>query len=233
MASAVGALVVLAVSLVGGRLLVDLLVGQGWPLLVYVALLSVVGYGPSVAWCVYVSRRWGTGSVLDDLGARPRWSDLGWGPVVWFGAVCTQIVVGIGVIAARIPTGSNVDGVSELRADRTYVVALLVTAVIAAPIVEELVFRGVVMRGFLSRWAAPVAIGLQGVLFGVVHVDPVRGAENLGLAIVLSGVGVALGVAAYLLRRIGPAIVAHAIFNGVVLVIVLTGVLERLQELSG
>ena len=33
-----------------------------------------------------------------------------------------------------------------------------------------------------------------------------------------------------LLRRIGPTIVAHAIFNGVVLLIVLTGVADRLQD---
>ena len=47
-------------------------------------------------------------------------------------------------------------------------------------------------------------------------------------AIMLSGVGAALGGAAYLLRRIGPTIVAHAILNGVVLTLVLTGVTERL-----
>lgn len=230
--AALGALGVLLVSLVGGRFLVDALVGFGWPLVVYVAILSIVGYGPSLWWCGYASRRWGTGALLHDLGARPRWSDLGWGPVVWMGAVLAQLAVGAVVVAAGIPTGSNVDGMSELTADRTYVIALLVTAVIAAPVVEELVFRGVVLRGLLSRFGAVAALALQGVLFGVVHVDPVRGADNIGLAMVLSGVGVALGVAAYLLRRIGPTIVAHAIFNGVVLALVLTGVLDRLQDLG-
>jgi hypothetical protein len=47
---------------------------------------------------------------------------------------------------------------------------------------------------------------------------------------VLSGVGIAFGAAAVLLRRIGPVIVAHAIFNGAVLLIVLTGVADRLQD---
>ena len=47
---------------------------------------------------------------------------------------------------------------------------------------------------------------------------------------VLSGVGIAFGAAAVLLRRIGPTIVAHAIFNAAVLVIVLTGVADRLQD---
>ena len=38
----------------------------------------------------------------------------------------------------------------------------------------------------------------------------------------LAGVGVVFGGAAFFLRRIGPTILAHAIFNGVVLIIVLT-----------
>ena len=96
------------------------------------------------------------------------------------------------------------------------------TAVVAAPIVEEMIFRGLMLRGLLSRMSAWLAVGVQGLLFGAVHVDPVRGIGNIGLALVLSAVGVVFGGAAYLLRRIGPTILAHAIFNGVVMVIVLT-----------
>ena len=68
---------------------------------------------------------------------------------------------------------------------------------------------------------------MQGLLFGVAHVDPVRGVGNVGLVMVLPGVGVAFGVAVALLGRIGPSIVAHAIFNGAVLLMVLTGVADR------
>jgi membrane protease YdiL (CAAX protease family) len=77
------------------------------------------------------------------------------------------------------------------------------------------------------------AIGLQGLLFGFAHSDPSRGAGNLGLALVLSGVGVALGTSAYLLRRIGPTVIAHAIFNGVVLIIILSGLLDDADKELG
>lgn len=225
-----GALGILLVSLVGGRFLIDALTVHRWPVVLYVVILATIGYGPSLWWCWYVSRRWGTGRLADDIGFRARWSDLGWGPLVWVGTVTTQIAVAVVVLVTRIPSGGNVDGITDLRNDRTYVVVILFTAVVAAPFVEEMVFRGVVLRGFLARMGAPLAIVAQGVLFGVVHVDPVRGVANFGLAIVLSGVGVALGVAAYLFRRIGPTIIAHAIFNGVVLTLLLTGVAERLQD---
>lgn len=223
--AAVGALVVLVLSLLGGKTLVDWLVRYDWPVLLYVVLLATVGYGPSVLWGVYVRRRWGQ-RRLASLGWRFRWSDLGWGPLTWLAAVGTQLVMGAIVLVLDIPLSSNVDSAADLDADRAYLVATLVTAVIAAPIIEELVFRGLVMRGLLSRMRAPLAIALQGVLFGVAHVDPVRGWGNIGLAFVLSGVGVAFGVSAFLTRRLGPTVFAHAIFNGVVLAIVLSGVVD-------
>jgi membrane protease YdiL (CAAX protease family) len=228
--AAVGAIVILVVSLLGGRLLIDALVSFEWPVLVYVTLLTAVGYGPSLWWCRYVSIRWGTGRVASDVGLRFRWADLGWGPLIWISAVMSQVVVAAIVLAVGVPTSSNTEGVSEVQADRAYVVALLITAVVAAPIVEEMVFRGVVLRGLLGRMAPWLAVAAQALLFGAAHVDPVRGSGNLGLAVILSAVGAAFGVAAYLLRRIGPTVLAHAIFNAVVLTIVLTGVVDDLQS---
>lgn len=230
--AAVGAIVVLTTSLVTSKYLLDSVVGFGWPVAVYVALLGVVGYGPSVWWCRYASARWGTGSLGDDIGLRPQWSDVRWGPLVWLGAIGAQLAAASIVIALGVPIASNTDAISEASLDRTYVISLVITAVVAAPIVEEMVFRGVVMRGLQSRLPLLLVIVLQGVLFGAAHIDPVRGSGNVGLVIVLSGVGIAFGVATALLRRLGPAIVAHALFNGAVLLLVLTGVADRLQESS-
>jgi membrane protease YdiL (CAAX protease family) len=218
---AVGAVVVLAVSLIASRILLDQLLRFEWPIVVYAAVSVLVGYGPSVWWCLHAARRWGSGDVRTDLGLRLRWPDLGWGPLIWLTAVIAQMVVATLITVFDIPFTSNTEGIGELELDRTYVVALLVTAVVAAPIVEEMIFRGLMLRGLLSRMSAWLAVGVQGLLFGSVHVDPARGMGNLGLVLVLSAVGIVLGGAAYLLRRIGPTIIAHAILNAVVLIIVL------------
>lgn len=232
MRAAVGALVILVTSLLVGKVLLELLIEYDWPVILYVALLGTIGYGPSVVWCWYVRKRWG-GGTWSGVGWQFRWIDLAWGLLTWVAAVGTQIVVGLIVVLLDIPITSNVEDVTDLDVDRAYIVATVITAVVAAPIIEEIVFRGVVMRGFLSRMPVVAAIALQGVLFGAAHVDPVRGAGNIGLAMVLSGVGVALGVSAYLLRRIGVTVVAHAILNGVVMIIVLTGVLDDLDSEFG
>ncbi len=152
--------------------------------------------------------------------------------MIWLGAIAAQVAVGAVIVAFGVPLVGNTEGIEEISADRTYVVSLVITAVIAAPIVEEMVFRGVVMRGLRSRMPIVAVIVLQGLLFGAAHIDPVRGVGNIGLVLVLSGVGVAFGVAVALLGRIGPSMVAHALFNGAVLLVVLTGVVDRLDQTS-
>jgi uncharacterized protein len=218
---AVGAVAVLIVSLLASRYLLEYLVRFDWPIAVYAFIGIAVGYGPSAAWCVYASRRWGTGRAAADLGLRFRWSDAGWGPLAWLAAIGCEVVVIVIVRLVDIPLVGNTEGLGELELDRTYVISLLVTAVVAAPVVEEMVFRGLMLRGLRSRMGAVAAVGLQAVLFGLAHVDPVRGGGNVGLVLVLAAVGVAFGGTAYLLRRIGPTIIAHAIFNAVVMAVVL------------
>jgi len=230
LAPGVGAIVVLAASLFVSKFVLDLIVDFQWPVAVYVAVLASVGYGPSVAWWWYATGRWGSGDRRGDVGARLRWSDLGWGPLIWVCTIIVQVAIGAVVLALDIPLSNNTDDIGDLGADRTYAVAIVIAAVVAAPIVEELVFRGLVLRSLLSRWSALFAVIGQGLLFGVVHVDPVRGIGNVGLATVLAGVGISFGTASYLLRRIGPTVVAHAIFNGVVMIVLLTGVRDRIID---
>ena len=226
--AALGALVVLMASLVVSKIVVDAVIDREWPLMVYIAISVLLSYGPSVLWGIYVRRRWGAGQ-LASLGWRFRWSDLGWGPLTWLAAIVSQSVLAAVVLIFDIPLSSNIEGAGDFDADRAYLIATLVAAVIAAPVVEEIVFRGLVLRGFLSRMGPVLAIGLQGILFGVAHVDPVRGIGNVGLALVLSGVGITFGAAAYFTHRLGPTVIAHAIFNAVVFTVVLTGVFDDIE----
>lgn len=220
--AAVGVAAVLLVSLLASRYALEWLVRYDWPIAVYAAISAVIGYGPCVLYCVFAARRWGSGRFAEDTGFQIRWSDLGWGPLVWITAVLAEVAVVIAIEALGIPITSNTEGISELSIDRTYVITLLITAVVAAPIIEELVFRGVMLRGLRSRMSAAAAILVQGVVFGLAHVDPARGAGNLGLVLVLTAVGIVFGGAAHLLRRVGATVVAHAILNAVVMAVVLT-----------
>jgi membrane protease YdiL (CAAX protease family) len=220
---AIGAIAILAGSLIASRELLDSLIDRDWNIVVYMLIAVVVGYGPSLAWMWYASQRWGTGRVFADLGVSFRWVDLAWGPLIWISIVAA---VGIAVGLMRvldIPYRGNldVDNGSPLQHDNTAIAALLVSAVICAPVVEEALFRGAVMRGLLSKMAAVWAIGIQAVLFGVAHFDPDFGRESIGLIIALSVAGAGLGLACFLLRRLGPVIIAHAVMNAVAITVVL------------
>jgi uncharacterized protein len=222
-----GAVITLLVSLVSSRYLLRAIDRFDWPIVVYVAILAILGYVPALTWCWYASRRWGTGYFRADVGLTARWVDAGWGPLTWLACLLTQVVVAVLVVALKVPFTSNIRDVSNVHTDRGYIISLLVLAVVAAPIAEEIVFRGVVMRGLLSRNGAVAAVGIQGALFGLAHFDPIRGTGNIGLILVLGAVGCVLGGAAFLIRRIAPTMIAHAILNGVAMTLALSGWLHK------
>lgn len=47
-----------------------------------------------------------------------------------------------------------------------------VAIVVAAPILEELVFRGIILDGFLKRYSPLKSILISSALFGVIHLNP-------------------------------------------------------------
>lgn len=226
--AALGAIVILAVSLVVQHVVARQLDDTDLPLLVTVAIGITLAYGPSLWWCRRVA---GANGGAAAIGWRWRWADLGWGPVTWIGSYIAEIImVLIFIEGLGVPFETNVDTTND-DITAVYVIAMVVSACIAAPLVEELVFRGVVLRGLAGRVGIGLAIPIQGVLFGAAHIDPIdRGWGNLGLMIGLATVGCGFGLAAALTRRIGAPIIAHALLNGVVLTLVLTGVADDLDN---
>ena len=198
--AAVGAIAVLTISLIASKFVLEALVDFDWPLVVYVLILALLGYGPSVMWCRYVSRHWGSDSLRTDIGLAPRWADLGWGPVIWLAALGAQIAIAAVIVGLGVPISNNTDGITDLQTDRTYVVSIVITAV----------DRGADRRGDGVPWrrAARAAehdtgrVGDRppGCSVRCAHLDPVRGRGNVGLVLVLSGVGITFGAA-----RVPPA----------------------------
>lgn len=61
-----------------------------------------------------------------------------------------------------------------------------VTAVILAPIVEELAFRGIILNRFRAKWGISRAVILSSILFGVLHMKlAIIGAVTLGICLAL------------------------------------------------
>src|SRR5262249_25841572 len=139
----------------------------------------------------------------------------------WVTCVAAQIVVAILIFVLHIPLQSNTEGISKLSGNRAYIISFAILAVVMAPILEELAFRGVILRGFAGRMPPWAAIGAEGILFGSAHFDPIRGTGNIGLVMILSSVGIVLGGAAYLIRRLAPTMISHAITNTIAVIFTL------------
>lgn len=100
-----------------------------------------------------------------------------------------------------------------------WMVVMAVTAVVIAPITEELVFRAGLFRYVrtrLPRWAALI---LPSCLFAAMHMDLTSYAQ-------LAMLGVIFSIAYERTGRIGTSIVAHAAFNLNMLVLLFAGVTQ-------
>jgi len=83
---------------------------------------------------------------------------------------------------------------------------------ILAPIIEEILFRGIIMYQLKKLFPIQIVIILQGILFGVYHFNIIQGFYAAFL-------GIYFGFLAYKSNSIWPAIIAHMMMNITSLVI--------------
>ena len=72
-------------------------------------------------------------------------------------------------LASLIPMPDSVKDLFETMFRPT--IPAFLTAVIAAPILEELIFRGIILEGFLRNYSPVKSILLVSLLFGVAHLN--------------------------------------------------------------
>jgi len=185
-----------------------------------VVLVALTLYGPMAWFCFYASRHWGTGDVRADLGVAVKPIDAALGVAAVFIALQAERLALLAIELLHLPVRSNTDSLSPSD-DRGLYLALAAVAIVAAPLVEELFFRGLLLSALRSRFRPVAAIAAQGVVFGAYHVSPVYGWGNIGLVVILATVGVVFGAFAQRTRRLGPGMVGHALLNTLVFVVLL------------
>ncbi len=93
------------------------------------------------------------------------------------------------------------------------VIVLVLLVVVGAPVVEELVYRGLLQRSFAARISDPIALVVVSLWFALIHF---RVLELPGLFVA----GLVFGGCLLVTGRVGTAIVAHASFNATALLTV-------------
>jgi Predicted metal-dependent membrane protease len=212
-------------ALIGVGLSFVLYVGLGWvgvdggnPLRALGAQLGL--WTGLLGACWVAVRQHGSGSFRD-LGFRVRWVDLALGLGFGFAAL-----MGAGIIAQTLKSigvQPHRESLTEpLRHGSLTVVVIVFIAVIGAPFVEEMFFRGLLMSGLVARWGGVIGIISQAIIFGLVHLGPTDARGNLGVFLLIAPLGAMLGILRFGFKRLGPGMFTHAIYNAVIITFALT-----------
>lgn len=96
--------------------------------------------------------------------------------------------------------------VSNTLGNPEHLILTFISIVVAAPIIEEVLFRGLVLNELKKNMNVYLAIIIQGVLFGLYHMNLLQG-------IYASLLGIALGFINYYTGTILSSIIGHMLFN--------------------
>ena len=160
---------------------------------------------------VYVTRLKGQRSLARDFGFVVR---LGDAKALIVGAVLeVALTLALIPILQLDPDAQNQQLLSDLKEhrDAATVILFVIGAVILAPIVEELLFRGVLLRALLRRFEPVTAVLGSAIIFALVHYigDP----NTLPFLPALTGLGALLALVALRSGDLSMSIFIHAGFN--------------------
>jgi membrane protease YdiL (CAAX protease family) len=178
--------------------------------------LSQIGlWTGMVGAAVVASHRKGAGTLAEDFGLRGKWSDIGLGVVT---AVGVQVLVlpAIAYLLRPLLGQPEVSGpVQDLldKAQGLAFVGLILSVAVGAPIVEELFFRGLLLRSLRRRMPDWAAVSLSAVAFGIAHGSALPVDAVVLVMVSLTAFGAILATMALRTGRLGPGIVTHAVFN--------------------
>jgi len=128
---------------------------------------------------------------------------------ITFAIIITFIALQFGIISPLISLIPMPDFMKEIfmeMAGRNGIISFI-SIVIAAPIFEELIFRGIMLDGLLKRYNPTKAILISSFLFGFVHLNPWQ-------FISAFAIGILAGWVYYKTKKLWYAILIHMVNNG-------------------
>ena len=163
-------------------------------LLVFLLLLKSAG-------ALFLGKRLGLLEGFKTLSSLKAWGMIG---LTYLGI---YIVTRIGAMVMMWEGVSNSTNQEIIENAHMNPFVLITFTVIMAPIVEELVFRGILM-GRVFKPDSIVGLILSSLLFGLAHMP-----NSIGVWIVYAGMGFALGTAYRKFQKLEYCIMAHMINN--------------------
>ena len=162
-------------------------------------------------------------AVVTHFGKRPFWKSIGWSWSKGFGfwksagLAVGLLLLGMGITKIVGGGETSIDQISHSSAASRYTLAIL--AGLTAPLIEELVYRGVLYSALQKVAGMLWAVIIVSVLFALVHV--LEYYNNVGVIMVISLLSVCLTLLRAYTGRLLPCFIVHLVFNGIQAVIII------------
>ena len=159
-------------------------------------------------------------AVVTGLGKRPFWASLGWGWSPRFGRVefffllaATIAMFGVGqlMVLAFGDQETELTRILASSAATRYAVAALAT--FSAPIVEEVVYRGLLYSALRRRLGAAAGVVAVVAIFAAIHFWQYW--ESMAALVTITLLSLMLTVVRAWTGRLLPCVVIHLLFNGI------------------
>lgn len=153
--------------------------------------------------------------VVTRLRRYPFFRSLGWdfAGVRWWHYILMIAVILIAVLAAANIFQFKEDDLDRIiRSSRTALYLVAIMAVFTAPLVEEVVYRGVLFAPIYRRFGTVASVIAVTALFAAVHVP--QYAANPGKIVLLTGLSLLLTVLRAGTGSLLPCVILHTLFNG-------------------
>lgn len=194
-----------------------------------VIFYSVLGIIPAHLLTLYLAYL-----VVTEGGLRPFWKTLRWewpetitpGTTVLLSVLIAVALYGVAWGVTTLYGGEKTDLDRLIESSMYTRVATAFLAFATAPLVEEVIYRGVIYPAAERVMGMGFAIAVVSMLFAGVHVWQYR--NNLAVIVVITLLSVILTVARAVTGKLLPSFIIHLVFNGVQSVlIVLSGFIDK------
>jgi membrane protease YdiL (CAAX protease family) len=175
--------------------------------------------GAGMNWLVAAAN---TGAAALVLYIGAVWSRRPWSEILPFGRFKSSLTVALVLLGLGLSiVMSEADNLLRYFAPMPdWLMAIMVdlttggldsfvVLVIVAPLTEEVLFRGLIMNGFLSRYSTRNTILLSAFLFSLVHLNPYQMLNAFVLGVILGWLRVRTG-------SLLPCFLLHGLSNGMV-----------------
>jgi uncharacterized protein len=214
---------IIAFALAFGVVYLLIALGRPGGLLVTLSVSEAGLWAGFFGTCLFISKRYGSGSLRRDFQLRFRWVDIAIGLLGSVVARCFSIAVLIPLaLTHRVLENPEAPVVQTVTTGLDYWVVITVITCVGAPFFEELFFRGLLQGQLVQRFGPGIGIVVTALVFGAAHIANSPDVAGLVYALSVGGAGIALGVIRHMSKRLGSSMATHAFFNTTAVVLLAT-----------